>query len=143
MTVIRTFRNKLFLFFWLMCMCFCLWKEGFQNTSFMHYIGTELNVVNQHSKWKRIWGRVWGYVVREGGTKDLQRSFALLVKTSKHLLDYFTFFSSSPLFLYCPEMNYLIFEFQVFGQPLLVIEFNFSLDVYCASHVAVLLLLSF
>ena len=81
--------------------------------------------------------------MREGGTKDLQRSFALLVKNSKHLLDYFIFFSSSPLFLYCPEMNYLIFEFQVFGQPLLVIEFNFSLDVYCASHVALLLLLSF
>ena len=48
---------------------------------------------------------------------------ALLVKSSKHLLDCFTLFSSSPLFLCCPEMNYLIFEFQVFGQPLLVIHF--------------------
>ena len=57
--------------------------------------------------------------MREGGTKDLQRCFALLVKNSKYLLDYFTLFSSFPLFLYCPEMDYLIFEFQVFGQSLL------------------------
>ena len=123
MTVIRTFRNKSFLFFWLyMCFCLCERKDTKIQVVCIVLVHSWMLWTSIPSE-REFGGKVWGCLVREGGTKDLQRCFALLVKSSKHLLDCFTLFSSSPLFLCCPEMNYLIFEFQVFGQPLLVIHF--------------------
>lgn len=72
-------------------------------------------------------------------TEGLQRSVkfsALLVKNSKNVLECITLFFSSPPFSLLLLDNELVFELKVFGQALLVIEFNILLNVCSAILVA-------